>query len=109
MTRGAVSGLGELMGRRLELVQRLSLATSALQRLQQLRLAAEMDVQRCEMALHRGPPDEMARDLLEGDLKEAVERVEENHRGMERCEAEIAALESSLAETDREIATVTRN
>jgi hypothetical protein len=109
MTGGAGSALGEFLRRRLELVQRLSLATSTLQRLQQARLAAEMDVQRCEMALQGELPEDVARDLLEADLKEAIERVEEHDRGMERCEVEIAALESSLAETDHAIATATRD
>lgn len=90
--------LRDLLARRLDLVGRLSLATAAMQKLQQARASAEMDIQRCEIVLSRGADDGLARDLLE-----ARQRVEESDRGGERCEAEIAALEESLAETDRRI------
>ncbi len=99
----SASLLGELVQRRLDIVQRLAEATSAMQKLQQMRAGAEMDAQRCEMALDRGPDDDLARDLLE-----AQERIEESERGMARCEADIAALESILAVTDREIESAAR-
>ena len=77
--------------------------TAARHKLQQARSGAEVDIQRCEMALSRGPDDGMARDLLE-----ARQRAEESGRGEERCEAELADLESSLAETDRQIGAAAR-
>jgi hypothetical protein len=105
--------LRDLLAGRLELVERLSRATAALQRVRQTRAGAEMDVQRCEIGLGLEPHAELARDLLnpsalEASLLEARRRVEDSDRGMERCEAEIADLESSLAETDRQIETAAR-
>ncbi len=107
------SALGELFANRLALVERLSRATSALQKLQQARAGAEMDVQRCEIGLGLEPHADVARDLLSpsalvANLLDARQRVEDSDRGMERCEAEIADLESSLAETDRQIETAAR-
>jgi hypothetical protein len=95
--------LRDLLMQRLELVARLSQTTAAKHKLQQRRSGAEIDIQRCEMALASGPDDEMARDLLE-----ARQRAEESGRGEARCEAEIADLEASLAETDRQIEAVAR-
>ena len=92
------SSLPDLLARRLELVGRLSQATAAMQKLQQARAGAEMDAMRCEMGLGGQSQEDMARDLLD-----ARQRVDESDRGMERCEAEIAALEQDLAETDRQI------
>ncbi len=91
--------LRELLARRLETVAQVSLATSALQKLLQMRASAEMDALRCEIAMGREPSDEVARDLLQ-----ARERLDDTDMRLERCEAEIAALEATLAETDREIA-----
>lgn len=107
------STLRELFANRLALVERLSQATSALQKLQQARAGAEMDVQRCEIGLGLEPHADVARDLpnpsvLLANLLDARQRVEDSDRGMERCEAEIADLESSLAETDRQIETAAR-
>ncbi len=72
-----------------------------------------MDVQRCEIGLGLEPHSDVARDLLNpnvlvANLLDARQRVEDSDRGMERCEAEIADLESSLAETDRQIETAAR-
>ncbi len=92
------SSLPDLLARRLELVGRLSQATAAMQKLQQARAGAEMEAMRCEMGLGGQSQEDMARDLLD-----ARQRVDESDRGMERCEAEIAALEQDLAETDRQI------
>ncbi len=108
------STLRELFANRLALVERLSRATSALQRFQHARAGAEMDVQRCEMGLGLEPHAKLARDLqspglLGASLMDARQRVEDSDRGMERCEAEIADLESILAETDRQIETAARN
>ena len=50
-----------------------------------------------------GLDDEVARDLLE-----ARQCAEESARGEERCEAEIADLESRLAETDSQIEAAAR-
>ena len=110
---GSAPTLRDLLVSRLALVERLSLATSALQRLQQARSGAEMDAQRCEIGLGPEPRAEMARDLqrpslLEASLLDARQRVEDSDRGTERCEAEIADLESSLAEMDRQIETAAR-
>lgn len=107
------STLRELFANRLALVERLSQATSALQKLQQARAGAEMDVQRCEIGLGLEPHADVARDLLNpsvllANLLDARQRVEDSDRGMERCEAEIADLELSLAETDRQIETAAR-
>lgn len=99
----SASPLGELVQRRLDIVQRLAEATSAMQKLQQMRAGAEMDVQRCEMALDRGPDDDLARELLEAEA-----RIEESERGMAQCEADVAALESILAETDHAIESAAR-
>jgi hypothetical protein len=99
----SAAALRDLLRRRLELVARLSQTTAAKLKLQQARSGAEFDIQRCEMALTFGLDDEMARDLLE-----ARQRAEESGRGEERCEAEIADLESSLAETDRQIEAAAR-
>jgi hypothetical protein len=95
--------LRDLLTRRLELVARLSQATAAKHKLQQARSGAEIDIQRCEMAAISGPDDEMARDLLR-----ARQCAEESARDEERCEAEIADLESRLAETDRQIEAAAR-
>lgn len=105
--------LRDLLASRLALVGRLSQATAGLQRLQQARAGAEMEVQRCEIGLGLEPHDDVARNLqppslLEASLLDARHRVEDSDRGMERCEAEIADLESSLAETDRQIETAAR-
>ena len=105
--------LRDLLARRLDLVAQLSRTTAALQRLQQMRASAEMDAQRCEMALERDRDADMAPDLLEtkaleASLTEARERIEESDRDLERCEAEILRLESSLAETDRQIEAAAR-
>ena len=89
--------LPDLLRRRLDLVTRLSLATSQMQRWRQTRMAADMDAQRCEMA------DEAAQDL-QRELHEALLRSEEADSGVARCEALIAEIEQSLAETDRDIA-----
>jgi hypothetical protein len=110
---GSAPTLRDLLVSRLALVQRLSLATAALQRLQQARAGAEMDVQRCEISLGPEPQAEMARDLLspsllEASLLDARQRVEDSDRGLERCEDEIDDLESSLAEMDRQIETAAR-
>ena len=49
----------------------------------------------------REPSDEVARDLLQS------ERAPRRHRSrLERCEAVIAEIEATLAETDREIETL---
>jgi len=101
------SALRELLSRRLEIVSDLSQKTGALQRLLQARAGAEMDVQRCEMALAR-ETDGVARDLLHEECQEALKRVEESDRGLERCEAEIEAIEAILAEADRAIEAATR-
>jgi hypothetical protein len=93
------SALSDLLRRRLDLVGRLSLATSQMQKWRQTRMAADMDAQRCEMA--RDP----ARDLQQ-ELHEALCRSEEAESGAARCEALIAEIEQSLAETDREIGTL---
>jgi hypothetical protein len=95
--------LRDLLTRRLELVARLSQAIAAKHKLQQARAGAEIDIQRCETALTFGADDEMARDLLE-----ARQRAEESGRGEVRCEAEIADLELSLAEADRELEAAAR-
>ena len=92
------SVLPELLRRRLDLVSRLSLATSQMQRWRQSGMAADMDAQRCEMGR-----DEAAQDL-QRELHEALCRSEEAESGVARCEALIAEIEQSLAETDREIA-----
>ncbi len=112
MTEPAAT-LRELFANRLALVERLSRATSALQKLQQARAGAEMDVQRCEMGLGLEPHADVACDLqtptsLQASLLDARQRVEDSDRGTERCEAEIADLESTLAETDRQIETAAR-
>ncbi len=88
----------ELLRLRLDLVARLSLATSQWQTWQGQRMAAEMDAQRCEMAR-----DETAQDL-QREWDDALRRCEEAQCGSERCEALIAEIEHSLAEADREIA-----
>ena len=62
MTEPAAT-LRDLFANRLALVERLSRATSALQKLQQARAGAEMDVQRCEMGLGLEPHADVARDL----------------------------------------------
>jgi hypothetical protein len=95
--------LRDLLTRRLELVARLSQVTAAKHKLQQARAGAEIEIQRCEMAAISGPDDEVARDLLR-----ARQHAEESARGEERCEAEIADLELSLAETDRQIEAAAR-
>ncbi len=105
--------LQDLLARRLDLVARLSQATAALQRLQQTRASAEMDAQRCEIGLEGEGTGDMARDLLrrdslKADLAEARERIDESEAGLERCEAEIAGFEQSLAETDRQIEAAAR-
>ncbi len=96
------SALADLLRRRLDLVGRLSLATSQMQKWRQSRMAADMDAQRCEMAR-----DPSAQDL-QRELHEALCRSEEAESGVERCEALIAEIEQSLAETDREIWTLAR-
>ncbi len=110
---GSAPTLRDLLASRLALVERLSRAISALQRLQQARAGAEMDVQRCEIGLGLEPHADMARDLLspsllEASLLDARQRVEDSDRSVERCEAEIADLESNLAEMDRHIETAAR-
>ncbi len=98
--------LPELLRRRLDLVARLSHATSQFQKWQQARMSADMDALRCEMSL-----EEAARDLQAGDLQhdlhEALRRSEEADCGMARWEALIAEIEQSLAETDCEIEALT--
>jgi hypothetical protein len=91
--------LRDLFARRVEIVAEVALVTSALQKLLLTRASAEMDAMRCEIAMDREPSDEVARDLLQ-----ARERLDDTDLRLERCEAEIAALEATLAETDREIA-----
>jgi hypothetical protein len=91
------SVLRELLRRRLDLVARLSLATSQMQGWRQRRMAADMDAQRCEMAR-----DDAAQDL-QRELHEALCRSDEAESGVARCEALIAEIEQSLAEADREI------
>ena len=88
----------DLLRLRLDLVSRLSLATSQLQRWRQTRMAADMDAQRCELAR-----DDAAQDL-QREWDEALRRSEEADCGMARCEALIDEIEHSLAEADREIA-----
>jgi hypothetical protein len=89
--------LRELLRRRLELVARLSLATSQLQRWRQTRMAADMDAQRCEAA-------DGAAQELQRELQDAMRRSEEAETSVERCEALLNELEQSLAEIDGEIA-----
>ena len=95
--------LPELLRRRLDIVGRLSQATSQMQKWHQARMSADMDAQRCEMS---GEAAATAQDLqhrLQHDLHEAQCRAEEADTGMARCEALIAEIEQSLAETDQEI------
>ena len=91
--------LPDLLRRRLDLVGRLSQATSQMQKWQQARMSADMDALRCEL---QGDADVAARDL-QRDWHEAQCRAEEAESGMARCEALIAEIEQSLAETDQEI------
>ena len=92
------NALIDLLRLRLDLVSRLSLATSQLQKCWQSRMAAEMDAQRCELAR-----DDAAQEL-QREWDEALRRSEEADCGAARCEALIAEIERSLAEADREIA-----
>jgi chromosome segregation ATPase len=103
------AALPELLRRRLDIVGRLSQATSEMQKWQQARMSVDMDAQRCEMA---GDAPETARDLqhrLQHELHEAQCRADEAESGMARCEALIAEIEQSLAETDLEIQTWSRD
>ena len=88
----------DLLRLRLDLVLRLSLATSQLQKWRQIRMAADMDAQRCEDAR-----DDSAQDL-QREWDEALRRSEEADCGVARCEALIAEIEQGLAEVDRDIA-----
>lgn len=92
------SAMIDLLRLRLDLVSRLSLATSQLQRWRQCRMSAEMDAQRCELA-----GDDAAQDL-QREWDEALLRSQEADCGAARCEALIAEIEQSLDEADREIA-----
>jgi len=98
--------LPDVLRRRLYLVGRLSLATSQMQKWRQSQMAADMDAQRCEMA-GDGMAQQLQRDQkLQRELHEALCRSEEAETGAARCEALIAEIEQSLAETDREIETL---
>ena len=88
----------DLLRLRLDLVLRLSLATSQLQKWRQIRMSADMDAQRCEDAR-----DDSAQDL-QREWDEALRRSEEADCGVARCEALIAEIEQGLAEVDRDIA-----
>ena len=94
--------LAELLRRRLDLVARLSQATSQFQKMQLARMSADLDALRCGMS-----GDDAAQDLQTSsspyELHGALCRVEEADCGMARCEALIAEIEQSLAETDGEI------
>ena len=95
--------LPDLLARRLDIVSRMCLATSELQKIRQVRAAADMDAMRCEMALAHESTDAVARELLD-----ARQRLDDSDRGLDECEARIAALEEALAEADREIAEIAR-
>lgn len=95
--------LPDVLRRRLDLVSRLALATSQLQKCRQSRMAADMDAQRCDLARDEAASDAAARDL-QREWDEALRRSEEAESGVARCEALIDELERSLAEADREIA-----
>ena len=100
----AEAQLPELLRRRLDLVGRMSQATSQMQKWQQVRMSAEMEALRCELS---GDVLAAAQDL-QRDLHEAQCRAEEADSGMARCEALMAEIEHSLSETDLEIEAVSR-
>ena len=88
-----MSPMPDLLRRRFDMVASLSQATMQLQKHQQARLSADIDVQRCEMT-----------DAPQSELGEAVARRDAAEDAAADCEAKIGEIEAALDATDREIA-----
>ena len=94
-----MSTLPDLLRLRFDMVSQLSQATSRLQKFQQARMSAEMDVQRCEMAQELPDDCQPERDA-------ALARAQAADEAIVDCETLIAQMEAELDETDRAIATL---
>lgn len=93
--------LVEMLRERLLVVQQLSAAQSWNLLNRQLAGGAEFEIQRIEQEIAATGGSHALTDAIE----EAHERLEEARAGMATCDAQCAALERSLGELDRCIAT----